>query len=80
MFPARPAGRRRYGRLTGLPKGVRAVDDQPLTCAMCARRSSRADAVAWSREVTGRGVQWLCERCTRENLRSIEGRIDEAAW
>jgi hypothetical protein len=56
------------------------VDDQPLTCAMCARRSSRADAVAWSREVTGRGVQWLCERCTRENLRSIEGRIDEAAW
>jgi hypothetical protein len=26
------------------------------------------------------GVMWLCEACTRQNVRSIEGRLDEAWW
>lgn len=36
--------------------------------------------MTWSRQVTVRGEQWLCERCTRANIRAIEGRLDEAWW
>jgi hypothetical protein len=30
--------------------------------------------------VTERGAQHLCERCSRDNIRSIEGRLDPAYW
>jgi len=36
--------------------------------------------VTWTSQVTERGSQWLCETCTWQNLRSIEGRLDEAWW
>jgi hypothetical protein len=26
------------------------------------------------------GLTWLCDRCTRDNLRSIESKLDEAWW
>jgi len=31
-------------------------------------------------QVGVRGQMWLCERCTRENLRAIEAKLDEAWW
>jgi len=32
-------------------------------------------------QVSARGTtQWICERCTRDNVRSIEGKLDEAWW
>lgn len=40
----------------------------------------------WTRQVSERAPEpaerseWLCDRCTRENLRSIEGRLDAAWW
>jgi hypothetical protein len=31
--------------------------------------------------VTERGrEEWLCEQCSRQNVRSIEGRLDSAWW
>jgi hypothetical protein len=30
--------------------------------------------------VTERGTQHLCDRCSRENIRSIEGRLDPVYW
>jgi hypothetical protein len=27
-----------------------------------------------------RGPEWLCEKCTRENIRNIEGKLDSAWW
>ncbi len=41
------------------------VDEKPLT---------------WSMQVSARGTQWICESCTRDNVRSIEGKLDEAWW
>ncbi|MCU1586907.1 MAG: hypothetical protein JWN31_400 [Frankiales bacterium] len=45
------------------------VQDKPLT---------------WSMQVSERGTlrltRWLCEQCTRDNVRSIEGKLDEAWW
>ena len=34
----------------------------------------------WSVAFTERGVQHLCARCTRENIRAIEGKLPEEWW
>ena len=50
-----------------------------ITCAACAT-PGEGPPPTWSAQTGARGTSWLCERCTRENLRSIEGRLDEAWW
>lgn len=49
------------------------------SCAGCGA-AGEGPPVTWSSQTGPRGTTWLCERCTRENLRSIEGRLDEAWW
>lgn len=51
----------------------------PATCSRCGTGVEQLPPT-WSLEVTERGAQWICERCTRENLRSIEGKLDQAWW
>ena len=55
-------------------------DQQPVACAVCGTTSADGPPPTWSSQTGARGTTWLCERCTRENLRSIEGRLDEAWW
>ena len=50
-----------------------------VTCAVCGTTADPLPAT-WSLQVGERGPQHLCDRCTRDNLRSIEGRLDEAWW
>ncbi|CAN5126378.1 hypothetical protein BH20ACT5_BH20ACT5_25880 [soil metagenome] len=50
-----------------------------VTCTGCGRSEDEAP-VTWTSQSTERGQQWLCDRCTRDNLRSIEGRLDETWW
>lgn len=50
-----------------------------ISCAACGA-VAQGPPVTWSSQTGPRGTSWLCERCTRENLRSIEGRLDEAWW
>jgi hypothetical protein len=50
-----------------------------VTCAMCGR-AEKEPPPTWTCQQTGRGRMWLCEECTRQNVRSIEGRLDEAWW
>ena len=52
---------------------------EPATCAVCGCRQPERPAT-WSLQVGDRGVSWLCDGCTRQNLRAIEGRLDEAWW
>ena len=51
----------------------------PVTCSGC---DATADELplTWSTSAGPRGRQALCERCTRENLRSIEAKLAEAWW
>lgn len=49
------------------------------SCSGCGRTEDEPP-LTWTRQVTERGQQWLCETCTRQNLRSIEGKLDEAWW
>ena len=49
------------------------------TCAGCGARVQER-LPTWSLQVSERGTEWLCDTCTRQNLRAIEGRLDEAWW
>lgn len=44
-------------------------------CRRCGR-PLEDNTLSWSRDEQG----WLCPDCTRENVRSIEGRLDDAWW
>ncbi len=55
------------------------------TCSRCGVASDAADAtealpLGWSTATTPRGVEALCEQCTREHVRDIEAKLDEAWW
>jgi hypothetical protein len=56
---------------------------EPVTCGVCGIVVEELPAT-WSSQVSatgsGRGQTWMCERCTRDNIRSIEGKLDEAWW
>jgi hypothetical protein len=34
----------------------------------------------WTVQTSGRGLEWLCERCTRDNLRNIESSLPTEWW
>ncbi len=52
-----------------------------VVCAVCGKAVSAQDVpLTWTTQASACGQQWLCETCTRENLRSIEGRLDGAWW
>lgn len=51
------------------------------SCNMCGRTEADPAASGWTRQIGERGrIEWLCALCTRDNLRSIEGRLDSAWW
>ena len=50
------------------------------SCGVCGTTVEGELPVTWSSQTSERGLTFLCERCTRDNLRSIEGRLDEAWW
>jgi hypothetical protein len=55
-------------------------DSGPVTCGWCGA-TEPAMPLTWtsSTELDGR-VRLYCDRCARENLRAIEGRLDSAWW
>lgn len=59
------------------PVGAR--DLVTVTCAGCGA-SVHASPLSGSRQTSAGGADYLCDRCTREHLRSIEARLDEAWW
>ncbi|WP_169736779.1 hypothetical protein [Pseudonocardia spinosispora] len=56
---------------------------EPERCRACAaaRDAGQASSLAWSRErAPDGGISWLCDRCARVNLRSIEARLPDEWW
>ena len=50
-----------------------------VACVSCGR-TAEEPPLTWSREVGRRGSTdpaWLCDSCTRENLREIEAKLDD---
>jgi hypothetical protein len=48
-----------------------------LSCDLCGRTATEADAaLAWTVSVENGRRRRYCEACSREHLRSMEGRLD----
>lgn len=50
-----------------------------VTCVWCGTQVDEAP-VTWTVQTSERGLEWLCERCTRENVRKIEGSLPTDWW
>lgn len=55
-----------------------------LTCSSCGTTPAPPDQararLTWTRSVERGRTLWACERCSRENLRSIESKLDPDWW
>ncbi len=61
------------------PVRYRPVVDEPVVCARCGR-TQPSRPPTWTLQTDRDERSWLCETCTREHLRSIEGKLDESWW
>ncbi|ADU49055.1 hypothetical protein [Intrasporangium calvum] len=55
-----------------------------LTCSSCGTTPAPPDQararLTWSRSVERGRTLWACERCSRDNIRSIESKLDPDWW
>ena len=53
-----------------------------VTCGAAPATATEADLarLTWTRGTENGRVVWTCARCSREHLRSIEGKLDSAWW
>ena len=59
------------------------MSDEPgptVRCAVCGRGAGPVPPTDWTMQVDRRGVSYVCAPCTRENLRAIEGQLDQSDW
>ena len=54
----------------------------PTVCGTCGRiPDDESEArLTWAFGVEGDRQSWTCDLCSREHLRSIEGKLDHAWW
>jgi hypothetical protein len=50
-----------------------------VRCAWCGATAAELP-VSWTTSLERDGARSYCERCSREHLRSIEGRLDAEWW
>lgn len=55
-------------------------ETRTVSCAVCGRTVPEPAPITWSVATGSRGVTRTCDTCTRENVRSIEGKLDEEWW
>ena len=52
----------------------------PATCSSCGTTAAGDPPLTWSTATGPRGRTWVCDGCTRANVRSIEAKLDEEHW
>jgi hypothetical protein len=50
-----------------------------LTCAWCGTTADEPQ-LTWTVQSSERGVEYLCQACTRTNVRQIEGQLPAEWW
>ena len=50
-----------------------------VTCAMCGRTEPE-QPLSWTTSVERGTVRFYCDACSRENVRSIESKLDSEWW
>jgi DNA-directed RNA polymerase subunit RPC12/RpoP len=61
------------------------VGSSELVCSTCGRLLDADEEIARARLTWTRGLEngrpvWTCDRCSRDHLRSIEGKLDSSWW
>ncbi|MFG2871388.1 hypothetical protein EAO71_31310 [Streptomyces sp. ms191] len=54
-------------------------EQQPIVCARCGKTAEELP-VTWTCSVENGSRHYICDTCARENIRSIEGRLDSDWW
>jgi hypothetical protein len=62
-----------------MPVVAREQTTTGVSCAWCGTTADEPP-VTWTVQSSDRGVEYLCERCTRENVRKIEGSLPTEWW
>jgi hypothetical protein len=51
------------------------------TCSLCGQQAETKEApLTWLTSVENGRKLLYCDRCTRENVRNIEGKLDQVYW
>jgi hypothetical protein len=58
---------------------ISAEAPQSVACTWCGVCAADLP-VTWSIQTSPRGVEYLCEACTRTNVRGIEGQLPSEYW
>ncbi|MFF8725078.1 hypothetical protein ACF073_01140 [Streptomyces sp. NPDC015171] len=70
--------------MTSLPgecdQGGSTAERQRIVCARCGTPADGPQPVTWTCSVENGSRQYICDVCSRHNLRAIEGRLDSAWW
>jgi hypothetical protein len=63
-------------------KGPVPADESPTrpVCATCGTVATTALPATWSAATEAGRRVWICERCAREHVRSIEAKLDSTWW
>jgi hypothetical protein len=56
------------------------VAEGPVACSACGTTVVGQPPLTWSTSTEPHGTAWVCDRCTREHVRSIEAKLDEEHW
>jgi hypothetical protein len=58
------------------------MSDDASTSVACSWCGATRDAapVTWTVQTGPRGIEYLCESCTRDNVRQIEGSLPTEWW
>lgn len=59
------------------------MDEHRVTCGMCGTSEACAEGSmppGWTFTTEAKRVVYLCVKCARENLRSIEAKLPEEYW
>jgi hypothetical protein len=56
-------------------------DESMKTCDFCGRQEAdEAKTLTWSTAVENGRLKIYCDSCSRDNLRSMEGKLDSEYW
>jgi hypothetical protein len=53
-------------------------ESAPVSCGLCGVTAAE-QPLTWTTSVEGGETRYYCDRCSRDNLRAMEGRLD-ADW
>ncbi|MFD4974552.1 hypothetical protein [Streptomyces sp. NPDC058424] len=63
----------------GTDRDGESAERPALVCARCGT-PAEGQPPTWTCSVENGARRYFCDTCSRENLRSIEGRLDSAWW